>query len=140
MTPRAFIHLYAALVTIVGVAAASGAGSAAGEEVPPPPDGAGTQVRAGAQLYQEHCAHCHGAKGNDGVVFPRPIWGAGHDIAKFGTAKGLFEYLQLMMPFDNPAKIGDADKTAIVAYMLVRNGNMKAGATLPLGGDATPIR
>jgi mono/diheme cytochrome c family protein len=105
-----------------------------------PPTGASEQVRTGAKLYQENCALCHGAKGRDASVFPRPIWGAGHDIAKFGNAKGLFEYLQLLMPFDNPAKVSDAGKTAIVAYMLVRNGNLKAEETLPLGGSQAAIK
>jgi hypothetical protein len=52
----------------------------------------------------------------------------------------MFEYLQLLMPFDNPAKIDDAAKTAVVAYMLVRNGNLKPGQSLPAGGDQTPIK
>jgi hypothetical protein len=73
-------------------------------------------------------------------VFPRPIWGPGHDIGKFGTAKGLFEYVQMLMPFDNPAKIDDAAKTAIVAYMLVRNGNLKPDGSVPSGGDQTAIK
>jgi cytochrome c len=105
-----------------------------------PPAGASAQVLQGARLYQENCALCHGVKGRDATVFPRPIWGPGHDIGKFGTAKGLFEYLQLLMPFDNPAKIDDAAKTAIVAYMLARNGNLKDGASIPPGGDQTAIK
>jgi cytochrome c len=114
--------------------------AATAQEVPAPPAGASAQVLGGAGLYQQHCALCHGAKGRDASVFPRPIWGAGHDIGKFGSAKGLFEYLQLLMPFDNPAKIDDAAKTAIVAYMLVRNGNLKPDASLPAGGDQTAIK
>jgi len=94
----------------------------------------------GAQLYQKNCALCHGAKGRDATVFPRPIWGAGHDIGKFANAKGLFEYVQLLMPFDDPTKIDDAGKTAIVGYMLVRNGSLKADQTLPLGGNQVPIQ
>lgn len=110
------------------------------QEVPAPPAGASAQVLQGAQLYQQHCALCHGAKGRDASVFPRPIWGQGHDIGKFGNAKGLFEYVQLLMPFDNPAKIDDAAKTAVVAYMLVRNGSVKPGVTVPNGGDGTAIK
>ena len=67
-------------------------------------------------------------------------WWPGHDIAKFGTAKGLFEHVQLLMPFDNPAKIDDAAKTAIVAYTLVRNGTLGSGASMPTGGDQTGIK
>jgi mono/diheme cytochrome c family protein len=114
--------------------------SAVAQDVPAPPASASAQVLSGAQLYQQHCALGHGAKGRDASVFPRPIWGPGHDIGKFGTAKGLFEYLQMLMPFDNPAKIDDDAKTAIVAYMLVRNGDMKAGVAIPRGGNQTGIK
>ena len=110
------------------------------QEAPAPPSGASAQVLSGAALYQQHCALCHGAKGRDATVFPRPIWGPGHDIGKFGNAKGLFEYMQLLMPFDNPAKIDDAAKTAIVAYMLVRNSNLKPGDSVPSGGNQTAIK
>ncbi len=113
---------------------------ATAQQAPEPPAGASAQVLSGAALYQQHCALCHGAKGRDATVFPRPIWGPGHDIGKFGNAKGLFEYMQLLMPFDNPAKIDDAGKTAIVAYMLVRNGNLKPGDSVPSGGNQTAIK
>ena len=113
---------------------------ASAQEAPAPPAGASAQVLSGAALYQQHCALCHGAKGRDATVFPRPIWGPGHDIGKFGNAKGLFDYMQLLMPFDNPAKIDDAAKTAIVAYMLVRNGNLKPGDSVPSGGNQTAIK
>lgn len=93
---------------------------------------AAVQVEQGASLYRQHCALCHGADGRGGQGFPRPIWGAGNDIGKFGTARGLFEYMQMLMPFDNPQKMTDAEKLAVVAYMLVRNGNWKADATLEL--------
>lgn len=130
-----------ALKTKAAAAAAVLACAAAvAQDVPAPPASASAQVLSGAQLYQQHCALCHGAKGRDASVFPRPIWGPGHDIGKFGTAKGLFEYLQMLMPFDNPAKIDDDAKTAIVAYMLVRNGDMKAGVAIPRGGNQTGIK
>lgn len=131
----------AALIGGIGAALAQAQAQAAQTaKVPAPPVGASAQVQSGAQLYQQHCALCHGASGRDATVFPRPIWGPGHDIAKFSTAKGLFEYMQLLMPFDNPAKIDDEAKTAIVAYMLVRNGNLKSAESLPKGGNLAAIR
>ena len=87
----------------------------------------------------QHCALCHGAKGRDATVFPRPIWGPGHDLAKFQHAKGLFEYLQLLMPFDDPTKLDDTAKIAITAYILSQNGNLKPHQSLPPGGDQTPV-
>jgi mono/diheme cytochrome c family protein len=106
----------------------------------PPPAGASPQVVEGGKLYAQYCALCHGAKGRDATVFPRPIWGTGHDTKKFQHAKGLFEYVQMLMPFDDPAKINDAQKTAIVTYMLVRGGSLPAATTLPNGGNTTPIK
>ena len=127
----------AALAVVACLALSPGASA---QEAPVPPAGASAQVLSGAALYQQHCALCHGAKGRDATVFPRPIWGPGHDISKFGNAKGLFEYMQLLMPFDNPAKIDDVAKTAIVAYMLVRNGNLKPGESVPNGGNQIVIK
>ncbi|MCU0949859.1 MAG: cytochrome c [Burkholderiaceae bacterium] len=126
-----------ALALALGFAAVD---TAQAQSAPPAPPGASAQIAQGAQLYQQHCALCHGVSGRDATVFPRPIWGTGHDIAKFGNAKGLFEYLQLMMPFDDPSRLDDAQKTAISAYILVRNGNLPADATLPTGGSGATIK
>lgn len=104
------------------------------------PAGASAQIADGAKLYQANCAICHGANGRDAAAFPRPIWGQGQDIKKFLTSKGLFDYLQMLMPFDDPNKINNQQKTAITAFMLFQNGNVPANTTLPLGGDSTPIK
>jgi cytochrome c len=104
------------------------------------PSDASAQIANGAKLYQANCAACHGANGRDAVAFPRPIWGQGQDIKKFLTAKGLFDYLQMLMPFDDPNKINDQDKTAITVFMLFQNANVPSSAILPLGGDSTPIK
>lgn len=109
-------------------------------DIPKPPPQSAPQILGGARLYQQQCASCHGAQGQGARSFPRPIWGPASNIGKFGTAQGLFEYVQLMMPFDNPSKLKDGDKTAIVAYMLVRNGTLKPPVTLPLGGNQVAIK
>lgn len=126
--------------TVLLVAVSGGLSICLAQQVPSPPAGASEQVRKGAALFQQNCALCHGPTGRDAIPFPRPIWGPGHDLGKFNNAKGLFEYLQMLMPFDNPAKIDDSAKSAIVAYMLVRNGNLKAAESLPLGGNLTAIK
>ena len=104
------------------------------------PTNASPQIIDGAKLYQSNCSVCHGVNGRDAVAFPRPIWGQGQDIKKFLTAKGLFDYLEMLMPFDDPNKINDQQKTAITAFMLLQNGNVPATTSLPLGGDGTPIK
>ena len=93
----------------------------------------GQQASEGATLYAAHCALCHGAEGRGGQGFPRPIWGAGHDLKKFGDAEALFDYLQLTMPFDNPQKLSDAQKVAVLAFLLERIGALGAGTPLAAG-------
>lgn len=99
--------------------------------------GAEKQTALGAEHYKQHCLLCHGADGQGGQGFPRPIWGKGHDLRKFKTAQGVFEYVQLQMPFDNPQKMTDADKLAVVAFMLVRGGMTMPGELT--AGNASKI-
>jgi mono/diheme cytochrome c family protein len=79
------------------------------------------QVAEGARLYAETCAVCHGADGRGGAGYPNPIWGDGAQIAKFSHAQGLFEYNQLLMPFDDPTKLDSAEKWAVVVYILANH-------------------
>jgi mono/diheme cytochrome c family protein len=79
------------------------------------------QVAEGARLYAEACAVCHGADGRGGPGYPNPIWGEGAQIRKFSHAQGLFEYNQLLMPFDDPTKWDNAEKWAVVAYILANH-------------------
>jgi len=127
-------------VVLIAVAISFSASSHAQSNPPNIPSGASAQIADGANLYQANCAICHGANGRDAAAFPRPIWGQGQDIKKFLTSKGLFEYLQMLMPFDDPNKINNQQKTAITAFMLFQNGNTPANTTLPLGGDGTQIK
>lgn len=92
------------------------------------------QISRGAALYADNCANCHGADGKRGEGFQTPIWGPGTQISKFANAQGLFEYLQVLMPFDNPAKISDAQKLDIVAYVLAQHGSWGGSDTM---GPAT---
>jgi cytochrome c len=88
------------------------------------------QIRQGAELYQEKCALCHGATGRGGEGYPNPIWGAGAQIKKFKTAQGLFEYHQLMMPFNDPTLLDDEQKLAVTAFVLANHGAISRGDTL----------
>lgn len=98
------------------------------------------QIKKGASLYVQHCASCHGVNGRDAATFPHPIWGPGHTTAKFSNARGLFEYIQLLMPFDDPSKLNDEQKTAVIAYMLFQGKQMPGARILPIGGDSTVIQ
>ena len=99
------------------------------------------QIAEGARLYAEHCALCHGADGRRGEGFQTPIWGERTQIRKFNTAFGLFEYNQMLMPFDDPSKLTDEQKWAVVAYILANHGTIPRDATLdPAQAKNIPIR
>jgi cytochrome c len=100
-----------------------------------------TQVARGAALYAETCSTCHGADGKRGEGYQTPIWGPGTQIGKFGTAQGLFEYIQILMPFDNPARITDAQKIDVIAYMLNQHGGLASDQTVDAASlNALPIK
>ena len=82
------------------------------------------QFRAGQAIYAESCAACHGDTGRGGPGFANPIWGAGASLAKYRTAAGLFEYHQIMMPFDDPTRLADELKWAVTLYLLANHGTV----------------
>lgn len=94
------------------------------------------QVAEGQRLYAENCAMCHGEDGRRGAGFQTPIWGERTQITKFSTALGLFEYNQMMMPFDDPDRLTDEQKWAITAYMLANHGAIPRDGTLEEGSAA----
>ena len=105
--------------------------AAIGQPAPSP------QIVEGQRLYAENCAACHGDDGRRGAGFQTPIWGERTQIQKFSNALGLFEYNQMMMPFDDPTRLTDEQKWAIVAYMLFNHGTIARDATLEAGKAAT---
>lgn len=118
----------------VAVASLLGMGTAAVAEE-------SAQVAKGRAHYAQTCALCHGEDGKRGAAFQTPIWGSGAMIGpKFGNVRGLIDYMQLM-PFDDPTRLDDTQKLAVVAYMLVKHGSIKASDTIdPAKAAATPIR
>lgn len=94
------------------------------------PDGAAfasqesPQIAQGRAHYVEHCLLCHGADGQRGEGYQTPIWGNGTQIAKFGNAQGLLDYMQLM-PFNDPSLLDETQKLAVVAFMLAQHGAIK---------------
>lgn len=102
---------------------------------------ANPQVAEGRRLYAEACAACHGEDGQAGAGYQTPIWGQRSKIARFENALGLFEYNQMMMPFDDPTRLSDAEKWAIVAFLLASHGALGGTAELGPGNAASiPIR
>lgn len=107
----------------------------------PEASAAGTPFEQGQALYAEHCAICHGRDGRGGEGFKTPIWGQQTQISKFDTAMGLFEYNQMLMPFDDPTKLTDEQKWAIVNYILVNHGaTTREQPVTPANAAGIPIK
>ena len=99
------------------------------------------QIAQGKALYGQFCTQCHGADGQRGEGFQTPIWGPGTQIAKFETAQALFEYHQLMMPFNDPALMTDEQKWAVVAYLLANHGAVpREGSVSPANAATIAIK
>jgi cytochrome c len=99
------------------------------------------QVAQGKALYGEFCTQCHGADGKRGEGFQTPIWGSGTQISKFETAQALFEYHQMMMPFNDPTLMTDDQKWAVVAFLLANHGAIKPGDSVsPANAAAIAIK
>lgn len=64
---------------------------------------------------------------------PDPDLGRAHADQEVRNAQGLCEYNQMMMPFDDPSRLNDEQKWAIVAYMLMNRGAIGREATLDAG-------
>lgn len=90
----------------------------------------GGQKTAGALLFEQHCARCHGAAGQGTERAPKVV-GEGA-LVRFRTARDLFEFASQHMPQDAPGSLREADYWAIVAFDLRANG---VDLDAPLGPD-----
>lgn len=90
-------------------------------------------------MYLEHCARCHGEKG-EGVT-ALPLIGETTRLQSFPTAAALFQYVRLLMPLDAPGSLSEEDYWAVLTYLLVRNGIIEE--QFPLGpetAESVPLR
>lgn len=115
--------------------------TASGSELPPTvyadgtglPPGSGT-ARAGAALYAERCASCHGSEGEGAravelVGDPALITSAYPDrgiAVHWPYAPPLYDYVRRAMPPDAPWSLGAAETYAVVARVLELNGLVDA--------------
>ena len=119
-----------------------------------PPDGRGLpagggNAEAGAKVFAENCAACHGDKlqGNPekGIGGDRLLGGRGSLATKtpvktvesyWPYATTLFDYVKRAMPFHAPGSLKDDDIYAVVAYILseakiIKPGDVMDAKTLP---------
>lgn len=97
------------------------------------------QATAGAAVYQQSCASCHGG-GLEGVSAPALKGAAFGDMATAQslTADSLLEVTAASMPQSDPGSLKPEDYNAVVAYILQQNG-YPAGAT-PLAPHASGLK
>ena len=95
------------------------------------PKGSGT-ARAGAKVYADRCATCHGDDGRKSPFnFPALVGGRGtlataHPLKTVGSfwpyATTVFDYIRRAMPYDAPKSLSDSEVYAVTAYLLNLNG------------------
>ena len=82
------------------------------------------QAAAGAKVYADNCARCHGAK-LEGVSAPAL---KGPDLTAPGaqgklTVGDIFKYMTGLMPAGNPGSLSHDQYVAIMAFILKENGS-----------------
>lgn len=94
------------------------------------PTGNGTPAK-GEAVYKQHCASCHGPKG-EGKPNDRLVGGQGSltgnkpPIKTVGSywphATTVFDYVRRSMPWHAPQSLANDDVYAVTAYLLLLNG------------------
>lgn len=113
------------------------------------PPGAGS-VHAGRELYADHCAGCHGARGREGPA-ARLVGSDGffslddplrilrireHPLlllsvgGQWPYATTIFDYTRRAMPHHAPKSLSDDQVYALTAYILHMNGLLEETAVL----------
>lgn len=123
-TPVPTVQPTAAATSGTPAAAATGTGSAAGQT-------ATVLASTGKQVY-ERCVTCHGPDGQ-GVTGPA-LWGAKENLAKYGDAGTMYNFIHRTMPFDKPGSLSDEEYLQVTAFLLLQNKFVQPNATLTQTG------
>ncbi len=79
----------------------------------------GSMAASGQAVFANRCAGCHGAGGQGGGG--PAIIGAGSALGKYGTGKGLLDFISVRMPRNAPGSLPRQDYLNVVSYLLVQN-------------------
>ena len=79
------------------------------------PDTPAQQLERGAAVYRRECQHCHDVEGAIGVPLTSRV------LASFGTARRLFNYVQLSMPYQAPRTLAGGEYWDVVAFLVARH-------------------
>ena len=118
-----------------GLGVPVGAAEIARWDISIPPSGAGLppgsgSARQGAQVYEQKCLACHGAKGVGKPAYAL-AGGTGSLAGKtplrtvgsyWPYATTLFDYVRRSMPITNPLSLSNDEVYAVTAYVLALNG------------------
>jgi cytochrome c len=91
------------------------------------------QAQKGHNLYNEHCAFCHGAALEGQTSLPlngatfRARWADDRH-----SVDDLFYIIRTLMPYGQPATLSKQEYIDIVAYIIMVNGYPAAAQPLPL--------
>jgi mono/diheme cytochrome c family protein len=89
---------------------------------------AGQLAVSGRTIFAGRCAVCHGA-GGQGNTAPALI-GGNASLAKYGTAGGLYRYINVAMPRNNPGSLSAQDYLDITSFILVESNRLKGEAAI----------
>ena len=79
------------------------------------PDTPALQLERGAAVYRRECQYCHDVEGAIGVALSPRV------LASYGTARRLFNYVQLAMPYQAPRTLSEQEYWDLVAYLVARH-------------------
>lgn len=75
-------------------------------------------------VYQARCAYCHDLDGTIGVKLDERV------IRSYGSARRLFNYLRIAMPYDTPRTMTDSDIWLTTGYLLLSRGIVPPGTRI----------
>lgn len=84
---------------------------------------AGLLAESGKNVYVKYCSKCHGEKG-EGLFAPTVI-GRGSNLGKYGSARGLMDYITVVMPYDAPGSLTQQEYLQVLSFLLIQNGFIK---------------
>jgi mono/diheme cytochrome c family protein len=125
-----------ALTSLLGVAIVAGAGAAT-----PPSLYTSSQATAGATVYAQNCATCHGAQ-LQGQAAPALLGQSFAAPTNHYTVGVIFSEIAEQMPAGEPGSLSHTEYENVMAYILSKNGYPAGGSALNYNaslGSSVPL-
>ncbi len=87
----------------------------------------GQMANDGATVFASKCSNCHGNNGQ-GVTAPALI-GSDNNLANYGTAQGLLDFISTAMPASAPGSLSHQDYLNVLTYLLVKNNKTSSNTS-----------